>query len=49
MTWCRRSMVRTEHFQFYAKYLKRGHKFCSLSCAVRHNNRFRKNTGEVIG
>jgi len=28
-------------FEFYAKYLKRGHKFCSLLCANRHNNRLK--------
>lgn len=30
-----------KEFTFKAKYLKRGHKFCSLSCAVRHNNSLR--------
>lgn len=35
-------------FEYYAKYLKRGHKFCSLVCANRHNNRLRSNTSVEI-
>lgn len=30
-----------QEFEYFSKYAKRGHKFCSLICANRHNNSLR--------